>query len=175
MDILSFILGYTKGKSQGGNCGDGGGGGSMGATWKRYSGFITKPQAGKYVFEHNIGAVPDIFVIAGAAPTMFGSTVCAVGFSSAMNDVITDTAKGIGMIHLNTNIGTFPSNHGIETTSADAENYGLPRNMTATTVTFGGGTFAGSSMPNTCGTLDPNVQYAWIAICGIFGDVPPEE
>ena len=152
-----------------------GGSSEMGATWKRYSGFITGHKAGQYTFEHKIGAVPDIFVVAGNAPTMFGSIVAAVGFSSAMNAVIDDEFKGIAMVNMNTNIGTLSADHGIETTNENAAKYGLPRSMTTTTVTFGGGTFAGTAFPNSCGTLDPNVQYSWFAICGIFGDVPPEK
>lgn len=149
--------------------------GEMGASWKRYSGFVTKHTAGTYTLEHNIGAVPDIFVIAGNAPTMYGSIVAAVGFSSAMNALIVDEFKGIAMVNMNTNIGTLSFDHGIETTNENAARYGLPRNMTATTVTIGGGTFAASAFPNSCGTLDPNVQYSWFAVCGIFGDVPSEE
>ena len=149
----------------------GGSGGEMGATWKRYHGWYTPSSTSKVVLEHNIGVVPDIFVITtGGASENYVLTTATV-FSSAMNEHIEGDKKGMFGILMGTNVALYDCKHGMETTNEEAEKWGPPRNATATTITIGGGTIL-----NDCvGNLQGGIQYMWFAICGIFGDLPPEE
>lgn len=148
MDIVSYVIGRASavGGSSGGSSGE----------IKRYEGSFEV--TGKIqTIEHNIGEVPDIFILKiGKVPTS-GTTFLSIGYSQAMYDKVGENLSKTYFIAPNGGSVNIGSPKGIEFSNESVAMYGVLRNATSQTIDAGGDSYG----------LEVGAYYQWEALCGI--------
>ena len=149
MDIVSYVIGRASA----------GGGSSSGGSAKEckiYSGYFYA-EAKKQTVMHEIGEVPDIFILHSNDVPETGSILFARGYSQKMFNILDEKyVGGVTFLMPGTTI-TLQASEGIEFPNEEFARFGILRNATPQGIDVGGTEYG----------LTPGKPYHWEAITGL--------